>query len=290
MRHFTYKDAADLLQLHQGDILSNSCELSAHLEMGHPEFAPGDYSYLAVLTQSCDLARRDKNSADSDYIALAAVCPVDSFLEREIERRQRTDVEKRGHLLDMSHRNSMSNLLERLFNNNEPDYFYLHQDARIAFPASVVMLRLSAVIKASDCYDKCLNSRVLELNDTFKAKLGWLVGNIYSRVGTEDWVPTHLTKDQFQQWINRTLDDTCAWVDKKTLIAITRAYTTEQIATMDGNQIIEQARNRRPPSNRKLLLDRLSQLFIDAAGMDQKLSARLMKLIENDEQIKGFVK
>jgi hypothetical protein len=35
-------------------------------------------------------------------------------------------------------------------------------------------------------YDVCLSAKIAQLQDIFAAKIGWAVGNIYSRVGTPD--------------------------------------------------------------------------------------------------------
>ena len=73
--------------------------------------------------------------------------------------------------------------------NKEPDYFFLSDDTSLGFPDRMVaFLKLSISLKADLHYDTCLSAKVLGLTDAFKAKLGWLVGNMYSRVGTPDWV------------------------------------------------------------------------------------------------------
>ena len=51
----------------------------------------------------------------------------------------------------------------------------------------VAYLKVSIALKSEKHYKELLNAKVLELSDEFKAKLGWLVGNMYSRVGTTDW-------------------------------------------------------------------------------------------------------
>ena len=46
--------------------------------------------------------------------------------------------------------------------------------------------RGSVAIKA-DHYEVLQKARIGQLAKEFRAKLGWLVGNMYSRIGTEDW-------------------------------------------------------------------------------------------------------
>lgn len=51
----------------------------------------------------------------------------------------------------------------------------------------VAYLKVSIPLKSGEHYDKCLKAKRIELADEFKAKLGWLIGDMYSRVGTTDW-------------------------------------------------------------------------------------------------------
>ena len=54
------------------------------------------------------------------------------------------------------------------------------------------MLPLSMSIRVEH-YDACLEGRVAQLTDLFQAKLGWLLGQQFSRVGTPDWTPEGLS-------------------------------------------------------------------------------------------------
>lgn len=48
------------------------------------------------------------------------------------------------------------------------------------------MLALPIAFKPEH-YDKLLSAKVVGVTDVFQAKLGWLVGQLYSRVGTPDY-------------------------------------------------------------------------------------------------------
>ncbi|BAC47429.1 bsr2164 [Bradyrhizobium diazoefficiens USDA 110] len=41
----------------------------------------------------------------------------------------------------------------------------------------------------------CVAAKILQLTDTFQAKLGWLVGQMYSPVGTQDMDADKATKN-----------------------------------------------------------------------------------------------
>jgi len=72
--HFTYNEGADKEKLKQGDVLRKTARLQEILEEVHPHYNCEEYKYFQVLTQSCDLVRRDQDgSCNSRYITLAAV-------------------------------------------------------------------------------------------------------------------------------------------------------------------------------------------------------------------------
>src|SRR4051794_9957527 len=190
MAHFTY-NSPDALSLRQGDLIRRTDEVFRIISEIHPYFASESYNYFLLLTQSCDLQRRDGNKCKSRYITIAAVRSLQECLKREALPLLSTNIEnKTGNILDEKNRSKLRDILEKLLNNNHPDYFYLHQSVEYGLTDScVAFLRVSIALRAELHYDLLLNAKVLELKDEFKAKLGWLVGNLYSRVGTEDWVP-----------------------------------------------------------------------------------------------------
>lgn len=247
--HFTYD--ADLGEhLQQGDLLRRTTEISKLLEEVHPHYERNSDSYLyfIVLTQSCDLVRRERGSpCKSRYITLAGVRPFFLALDRELESMQ-SPLERIAEACKSGSKERLRMFLERLLNNNEPTLFYLHENAALGIQEPCcAFLRLSIAIRAHDHYEKCLEARVTSLSKPFQAKLGWLVGNIYSRVGTEDWVPACESQDQFKLRISNLLDKACIWIDDKKLIAANRSIraTSSQMPTdkvtaralIDGQEI-----------------------------------------------------
>ncbi len=52
---------------------------------------------------------------------------------------------------------------------------------------SVAILRVAISVKAIENYETLVRARVGRLSKEFQPKLGWMVGNLYSRVGVRDW-------------------------------------------------------------------------------------------------------
>lgn len=190
--HWAYKDPHEPLLLEQGDVLRLTEPLVELLRLYHPYYAdhPENRLYI-VLTQSCDLVLRG-GGVKSRYITIAPVRPLPKIIEYEFSSQLKiVDGIPYGSARVQG---EVEKFLERLFNNNESSYFYLEPEPAegIADPMCA-MLRLGISFKA-DHLEILLGAKVLGLEDSFQAKLGWLLGQGYSRVGTKDFEPSDITK------------------------------------------------------------------------------------------------
>ena len=222
--HFTYKQEPDMKTLCQGDVLEITEELSRILKDVHPYFIKEQYRYFMVLTQSCDLVRRNGKNCKTPYITLAAVKSYPEFLEKTLVKAR--FAEKIGGLLIMDEKNKdrAYQLVERLYNNTEPEYFFLYKEDTLKFPESMVAyLKVSIALKSSEHYEKCLSAKRIELEDEFKAKLGWLVGNMYSRVGTADWEGV-MSAQSRKDMLNGDLNSICIIGNKEQIKQLKKEY------------------------------------------------------------------
>jgi hypothetical protein len=113
--------------------------------------------------------------------------------------------------------------LERLVNQNESatGLFYLFPDVDAGITRDAVAVLRIAITLRSEHYDVLVNSRVGALQHEFQAKLGWLVGNLYSRIGTRDW-SEEPEKERQSNLIQRLLVDemtSVAWIGETLLHA-----------------------------------------------------------------------
>lgn len=111
----------------------------------------------------------------------------------------------------------MRQFIERLLNNNEDAYFYLHREPSRGFSEDqCAFLHLSIALKTQRHYDMLLNAKCLQLKEAFQHKLGATVGRLYSRIATEDWVPMHVTKSEFTQEVTSKVRDVeVIWLEKR---------------------------------------------------------------------------
>jgi hypothetical protein len=277
--YFTYSSQIDFNCLKQGDILAKTDELKELLSTVHPHYTSQDYTHFQVLTQSCDLVRRNgSNRCSSRYISLAAVRPMETVLNRFVESKipeaQRINIDGADWCSDNS-KEKMKEALVTIFNNNDKNLFFLKAVPEDGLTRdSCTFLHLSIAIKASKHYDTCLQAKKIELESNFQSKLGWLVGNLYSRVGTEDVVPGFFdSKKKFQEYVTKTLDNHILWVKKEQFSAFKKSYEddqkkqTTQLLTM-AKQVVEDEKE----SVRKGLLKDLTKVMDLNEGQQKILS------------------
>ena len=212
--HFTYSSTPKLDELQQGDVLKKTPELLELIRKVHPHYAGESYLYFQVLTQSCDLVRRKGGLCKSRYITLAAVRKLDFVVGRAIENFADRLVLDGQVLCSNQHKMQLEDFLQKILNNNDTNHFFLNSVPEVDFyDDCCTHLHLSISIRAYEHYDVCLNAKVLELKENFRAKLGWLVGNLYSRVGTEDYVPGAINDaKEYKRFLDEKMDSYVGWI------------------------------------------------------------------------------
>jgi hypothetical protein len=189
-----YQLPPPLDKLEQGDILQKSEALEALLTKYHPHYAQHpDNKFFTVLTQSCDLVPRS-GGCSARYISLAPVRPLKVVLKREFDGKLENIGPGAQPFAPHRVRTSFEQFLQRLFNNNEPPFFYFeaaHQSG--IYEEMCAMLALPISLKPEH-YDTLRTAKLAGISDVFQAKLGWLIGQMYSRVGTPDFEPATLSE------------------------------------------------------------------------------------------------
>lgn len=204
--HFTYQ-APVRTRLCQGDILQRTDALVAHLQQFHPYYGNhSDYKYFLVLTQSCDLVCRGDKPPDAPYITLAAVRPVEEVLRREAAKSQKP-WQRQANVIGAKLKDKLMMFLQGLLDNNREGFFYLHSDVGLGIHQNCcAFLQLSVALKIEH-FDMCLTAKIAELTEPFQAKLGYLIGHMYNRVGTTEWndhYPDNKVSSQASSMLEKT--------------------------------------------------------------------------------------
>lgn len=185
--HWTYEGFDGGSDLEQGDILLPNDDLTAIFKEAHPHFCAPKYIGFLVATQSCDLVQRS-GGMKAAHISLAAIRALTPVVPKILSYIAKPIDAEKG-VFATSTKYEAKNLLRRLFNQSEQalGLFYLHPDADsgIAEP-SVGFLRVVVAVR-SDHYDALRAARKGRISAEFRAKLGWLLGNLYARPATVDW-------------------------------------------------------------------------------------------------------
>lgn len=185
---FADHDETKWEMLQQGDVLKRTPELAGSLREAHSYYADApDYSHFMVLTQSCDLVLRDgKARPNARYITIAAIRPLSVLTDRLLDRYKFSGSDLPLSVCDKEKEPLARNQLERLIHNTEDSYFFIPKDSHPYITTdSCVFLRLSVALRA-DHYKTLVDAKIAQLDNVFQAKVGWLTGNMYSRVGTPD--------------------------------------------------------------------------------------------------------
>jgi hypothetical protein len=72
---------------------------------------------------------------------------------------------------------------------NKRGFFYLHSEPSVGIETWVVDLRTMFSLHDQH-YDRIVKARKVSMNDVAANKLGWMAGQLFSRVPTPDWVTT----------------------------------------------------------------------------------------------------
>lgn len=243
--HFTYKPELDASQLKQGDVIRKTDDVLTLLEHYYPYWVENqDYTHLMVLTQTCDLVRREGQPCKAPCISVSAVKPLKAVLALQARRYRHTEFERLGRVCPIGDQDDFVRFLAKLMNNNQGDYFYLHEEPgprdeekRCLLPCSCAFLRISVAVRREH-YDKLLAGKILELTESFQAKLGWLVGTIYSRVGTGDWVPNACTQDEFDAMLRGLADETCHWLESPSIERLKKEWEKRGKAPDEAEQMV----------------------------------------------------
>jgi hypothetical protein len=292
MPHFTYKSPEMIEKdaLCQGDILEITDDIKTVLEEVHPYFIQERYKYFIVITQSCDLVKRNGNKCKSPYITLAAVRSYEEFIYREMKKDGAYEEIGELKLLEDKKYNKYYQLLERIFNNTEPEYFFLYKDSELKFNESMIAyLKVTIALKSDLHYDKCLGAKRIELADEFKAKLGWLVGNIYSRVGTTDWTNVKSETDR-KQMLQNELYNRFVISDKPHLKGLKKVISESGKSFKDNYEAMDYLSTISFQTNYDKVLELLEKEISGTQDIDEDKRERLITRLKNNTMLKTLVK
>lgn len=291
LTEFIYEERKPDDPLRQGDLLARTDDLNRILLPVQLPDMLRDCRALLVITQTCDLIARE-GRYPAKYICLAVVERAAEAVLEEVAHQQ-TDEERQHDLLDHRRRADADKFLDRLLNNNEPGMFFLHEDLIAGVQEHLcAFLPITVSVEANpDHYQTCVNARLVGIKDVFQAKLGWLIGIVYSRVGTKDlrdFLPpqdyaalkTTLVKENLLSYHERDL--------KPLLASLSGEPLTE------GESIEDRAKSLGLPTSRKKqilgMAERVMRTCQPNIGLSDEGIQRLLQALEQDPEITRSLK
>ena len=241
--HWTYKEFQPGDGLFQGDIIARE-KLLGVLEIVHKHFCDPKYLAFIVLTQTCDLVVR-KSVCKAKHISLAVVRPLSALLP---ELLQELCLSPRPGVFAKERREDAEEFLHRVLNQNEQaqGWVYLHPDGDVGIgEPAVALLRVSISLRAKDHYDLIRSARCGRLDIEFRNKLGWLTGNLYSRIDTTDWAEQEAGEVQEKSLIQDLLDAPVGdraplWVPTAWITEANKKIKLEQVPDQQLDQVLRQ--------------------------------------------------
>lgn len=280
--HYIY-ELPDKKCLCQGDILERTPALVDLLGRVHPHYAHHpSYRYFVIITQTCDLVCRNEELPSSPYITIAAARPVEEAIQREAKRYQDWWQLPSG-LLDSNDFDQVVLFTESLFNNNVPNYFYLHEDLSLGISGQhCAFLALSITLKVEN-YKVCQSAKIAQIKEIFRAKLGWLIGNMYSRVGTPDWDDYYGTNNSRKK-ASQLVKENFVSIDKERKDKAIKELTDQKgLDSYSPQEILQQIKNTRILSKFKRFSDRMNELFIENIKLIDPICSWLIQDINKNE-------
>jgi hypothetical protein len=271
----------------QGDILWPTDNLKNLLREVHPHFCDPKYIAFIIITQSCDLLPRDSKPCKADYINLSVVRDMESCLSQFLDNVCKKVAS--GVYLERS-KMEASQLLSRVLNQNEQalGLFYLHPDTDTVGISeyAVALLRVSVALRAHEHYQLLQDARKGRLAIGFREKLGWLVGNLYSRIGTPDWHDQPNGDEIMKGIISQLIDsDMYFWINKALVNAAKEAGV--QIDKIPREDMMTKLKDYQPLPFKEQIAEAAKE---EASAIISRLPEELLQDIDSTLPFKDKIK
>lgn len=258
--------------LEQGDVITGSSEIKELLKCNGNSIENDIIAYI-VTTQTCDLVKRN-DSVKATYINLATIKDFDNILQQILN-----DINNKiiDNVYLSKEKNKNIDLIKRIINQNEKDYglFYLHPNVDLTGISvrSVALLRNTFSISTQN-YNVIKKNRIAGIQTDFQHKLGWLVGYLYSRVGTKDWSEDSSLNDELTQLIRDLLKEKYKWIeDEKYKHAKSKGFDNK---TVTFDNVIDEIEKVQPDPPAKIILKIIEE---KASELIAKSNKKLESLI-----------
>ncbi len=243
-----------------------------------------------VLTQSCDLFRRD-GRCKAPYLTLSVVRTVEDAIRHEIVA---LEANNPGTLCDHVFisdrlRPRLQLTVTSLLNNNLDGYFFLRADTEAHIDGDwCAFLRVTIPLRVEH-YDALLEAKRSQLTSVFQAKVGWLTGSHYARVATPDWDQSGADRKAQTDLIRAFLFDAHQWLPEKQFQVIRQRIDAGALAEAeDAVNAISRDPATKPKTRRALVLAAVDKAWPGGSddALKRKFIGRFQQLSEFAEAVR----
>jgi len=179
----------DKQSLYQGDIIFIDAAIRSNLKaLCQGKIMKAEFAI--VLTQSCDLVKRSEfgNKCKAQLIHMGLLSIFDEyFIENLSKYCEKGLFEDKVRIIDQGNAQKLQNSLERLFNNNINDYFFIPEDNGQGLASHYIVDIRDQCLISFDFFEDIIRNKRCELEEIYRAKLGYMISQLFSRIGTKDW-------------------------------------------------------------------------------------------------------
>jgi hypothetical protein len=136
---------------------------------GHQDYIleRADFEAFCLMTQTCDLVR----TREEEFITLAVVRVITNIFDKPGAKKDSTA-------------NKLKSIIQHRANTR---FFYLYKEPDAGIERdSVVDLRVMFALHKKH-YDEIVAARKMSMNGLYAAHLGWMAGNVFSRIAMPEW-------------------------------------------------------------------------------------------------------
>jgi hypothetical protein len=179
----------DTESLYQGDIIFIDDVIRENL-IAYNKTKADTCDFTIILTQSCDLVKRSElgNKCKAQLLHLGFLSSFDEYFVDNLSKYCENGLfGGKISIIEQGKAQKLQNNLERLFNNNLSDLFFIPEDNGQGLSSHYVVDLRDQCLISFNYYDNLLMNKRCELEEIYRAKLGYMVSQLFSRIGTKDW-------------------------------------------------------------------------------------------------------
>jgi hypothetical protein len=276
---YVYQEQFSNNSLFQGDILRVTGIFREYFAKFYPEVTniENEEKYVMVLTQSCDLVKGHKRKLKVSHINVCLIRTLKNFVNSLLAEVRPLSIGDKN-LLEREVNDRLKDKLSKLFNNSDQKVNFFLPKKLPFIEDMVALIPLSFSFRA-DHYDLLLENKVLMLAPEFRAKIGYIISELYGRVGTPDLSDSGWGDKEIRDYINELLHDLrlIQVPDKSFLEYIQRNV---QGAAFDIDELIQDFKAKK-----------IDQLLQPAKNeLMKNLKTELIRLFDDKDKINNLMK